>query len=119
KYDSDDETIVDDDSPLTRDSKMVKFSTTSMRTDMILKSALGVARNKIEQAFYESKIRVNGRKITKKSAPNPDHLFVSRIEILDASPKEESIGISARRFKNLLIENYEEDPHKGGSSENN
>lgn len=44
KYDSDDETIVDDDSSLSKDSKIIKFGTTSMRTDTILKSALGVAR---------------------------------------------------------------------------
>lgn len=49
------------------------------------------------------------------SPKNLEHLYVSRIEILDAAPKEESIEISARRFKNLLIENYEEDPHKGSS----
>lgn len=44
KYDSDDEITIDDDSSLSKDSKIVKFSSTSMRTDMILKSALGVAR---------------------------------------------------------------------------
>lgn len=52
------------------------------------------------------------------SPKNPDHLYVSRIEILDAVPKEDGIGISARRFKNLLIENYEEDPHKGSAETN-
>ncbi|XP_075976087.1 mitochondrial transcription rescue factor 1 [Anticarsia gemmatalis] len=130
QYDSDDEDIdLDSDSSLSKDSKVVKFSTTSMRTDVILKSALSVSRNKVEQMFYESKIRINGRKIMKKSASvkvgdevdvikmvspkNPDHIYVARVEVLNAVPKEESIAITARRFKNLLIENYEEDPHKG------
>ncbi|XP_059058588.1 mitochondrial transcription rescue factor 1 [Achroia grisella] len=133
QHDSDDEDDdYNDDSSLKKDSKVVKFSTTSLRTDAILKSALGVARNKIEQVFYESKIRINGKKILKKSASvrigdeidvikmvspnNPDHLYVSRVEILNVAAKEESIVITARRFKNLLIENYELDPYKASSS---
>ncbi|PZC78610.1 hypothetical protein B5X24_HaOG201987 [Helicoverpa armigera] len=129
QYDSDDEEVdFEEDSSLSKDSKVVKFSTTSMRTDVILKSALGVSRNKVEQMFYESKIRVNGKKILKKSASlrlgdeidvikivspkNPDHIYVSRVEIMNVVPKEESIQITARRFKHLLIENYEKDPHK-------
>ncbi|KAG6441226.1 hypothetical protein O3G_MSEX001769 [Manduca sexta] len=137
KYDSDDEDDkldVDDDTSLTKDSKVVKFSTTSMRADVILKSGLGIARNKIEQSFYESKIRINGKKLAKKSATvrsgdevdvikmvspnNPEHLYISRVEVINIVPKEENIAITARRFKNLLIENYDEDPYKGGSNEN-
>jgi RNA-binding protein YlmH len=38
-----------------------------MRIDLILKSGLNIARNKIELAFYENKIRKNGKKILKKS----------------------------------------------------
>lgn len=40
-----------DDSSLARDSKVVKFSTTTMRTDVILKSALGVARKYVNNNF--------------------------------------------------------------------
>ncbi|XP_026731571.1 uncharacterized protein C6orf203 homolog [Trichoplusia ni] len=134
QYDSDDEDIVpDDDSSLSRDSKVVKFSTTSMRTDVVLKSALTISRNKIEQMFYESKIRLNGKKVLKKSASvklgdevdvikmvspnNPDHLYVARVEIMNITPKEDSIQITARRFKHLLIDNYEADPHKVSAAE--
>lgn len=46
------------------------------------------------------------------SPNNPDHLYVSRVEILNIAPKEDSISITARRFKHLLIDNYEDDPHK-------
>ena len=44
--DSDDEIEAYDDVDLslTKDSKVVKFNTTSLRTDAILKSALGIAR---------------------------------------------------------------------------
>ncbi|KAI5644526.1 hypothetical protein NE865_03415 [Phthorimaea operculella] len=120
KYDSDDEEeITEDDSSLSKDSKVVKFNTTSLRTDLILKSALGIAR------------KVNGKKIMKKSASvrlgdeidivkmvspkNPDHLYVYRVQIMNVAAKEDAIAITARRFKNLLIENYEEDPFKGSA----
>ncbi|XP_046967158.1 mitochondrial transcription rescue factor 1 [Vanessa cardui] len=132
--DSDDEAeIFDDDISLSRDSKIVKIATTSLRTDAVLKSALGIARNKIEKLFYESKIRVNGKKILKKSMPvqvdyeldviksvspkNPEHLYISRVEILNIVAKEESILVTARRFKTLLIENYENDPYKPSTSD--
>ncbi|XP_013192405.1 uncharacterized protein LOC106136407 [Amyelois transitella] len=135
ELDSDDEDEdFDEDASLSKDSKLVKFSTTSLRTDAILKSALGVARNKIEQLFYESKIRVNGKKLLKKSASvkvddeidvikmvspkNPNHLYIARVEIMNIVAKEESIGITARRFKNLLIENYATDPYKGSAESN-
>ncbi|CAH0399203.1 unnamed protein product [Chilo suppressalis] len=128
QIDSDDEDNFNDDTSLSKDSKVVKFNTTSMRTDVILKSALGVARNKIEQVFYESKIRLNGKKILKKSAStkvgdeidvikavspkNTDHLIVSRVEILNITANEDAITVTARRFKSLLIENYEKDAYK-------
>ncbi|XP_050349436.1 mitochondrial transcription rescue factor 1 [Nymphalis io] len=131
--DSDDESdVFDDDISLSRDSKVVKITTTSLRADVVLKSALGIARNKIEKLFYESKIRVNGKKILKKSMPvkvdyeldviksvspkNSDHLYISRVEILNITAKEESILVTARRFKTLLIENYENDPYKPSTS---
>lgn len=81
--------------------------------------------SKVEALFYESKIRVNGKKLLKKSAhldvgdeidvvrgvspTNPDHLIVSRVEILAAYPKSETIGVSLRRQKTLIIEDYETD----------
>uniref|UniRef100_A0A8D8C0N2 Uncharacterized protein C6orf203 n=1 Tax=Culex pipiens TaxID=7175 RepID=A0A8D8C0N2_CULPI len=108
-----------------KNAKLVKTSVGSLRADLIVKAGLGIARNKVETLFYESKIRVNGKKLLKKSAQldvgdevdvvkgpsptNPDHLIVSRVEILAANPKSESIGVSLRRHKSLIIENYESD----------
>ncbi|XP_055618330.1 mitochondrial transcription rescue factor 1 [Toxorhynchites rutilus septentrionalis] len=123
----DDEQQLDEFDELLGDkhSKLVKTSVASMRADLILRSGLGVARNKIETYFYESKIRVNGRKLLKKSIQlnvgdevdivkgispsNPDHLIVARVEILAATPKTESITLNLRRHKSLIIENYEND----------
>lgn len=82
-----------------------------------------ISSSKVETSFYESKIRVNGKKIFKKSQQlfigdevdvikgpsslNPEHLVVARVEILSAVPKNETILIALRRTKSLVIENYE------------
>uniref|UniRef100_A0A1Q3FY42 Mitochondrial transcription rescue factor 1 C-terminal domain-containing protein n=1 Tax=Culex tarsalis TaxID=7177 RepID=A0A1Q3FY42_CULTA len=124
--DDDDKDLDEFDELLTdKNAKVVKTSVGSLRADLIVKAGLGIARNKVETLFYESKIRVNGKKLLKKSAQldvgdevdvvkgpsptNPDHLIVSRVEILAANPKSESIGVSLRRHKSLIIENYESD----------
>jgi 23S rRNA-/tRNA-specific pseudouridylate synthase len=103
------------------DKKTVaKISVQSMRADLLLKSGVGVARNKIEAAFYEGRIRVNGKKLLKKShscnigdeidyvknesPTNPNHLIVSRVEIMSATPKDDSISVTMKRFKSLTIE---------------
>jgi ribosomal 50S subunit-recycling heat shock protein len=82
--------------------------------------------SKVEKIFYESKIRINGRKLLKKSVSlkvgdeidvlkgkstlNPDDIVVARIEILSAVPRNESIYVTLKRFKTLQIQNYEKDP---------
>lgn len=94
-----------------------------MRADLLLKSGIGIARNKIETSFYENRIRVNGRKIAKKSLScsvgdeidlikeeipaNPNHILISRIEIISATPKEDGILVTMKRFKSLTAEKYE------------
>ena len=101
----------------------MKVTVQSMRADLLLKSGIGIARNKIEAAFYENKIRINGKKILKKSVScsvgdqidlirdepvtNPNHRVVARIEILNTKPKEDSIVVTMRRFKTLTVEKNE------------
>ncbi|XP_055688087.1 mitochondrial transcription rescue factor 1 [Lutzomyia longipalpis] len=105
-------------------TNLIKCSVTSMRADLLIKNGLGLARNKVELKFYEGKIRVNGKKIPKKSfhvnvgdeidliknvsPTNPDHLVIGRIEIVGVTPKEETISVLLRRYKTLIVENYEE-----------
>ncbi|XP_034487427.1 mitochondrial transcription rescue factor 1 [Drosophila innubila] len=118
--DSDDE--ADEDFKDDRDSKVVKTKVNSLRADLLLKSGLGMARNKVELNFYESKIRVNGQKLQKKSVQlevgdeidvvrgfsqsNPSHLVIARVVILSAAEREEGLSVHLRRYKSLLIENY-------------
>ncbi|XP_075158387.1 uncharacterized protein LOC142231632 [Haematobia irritans] len=105
-----------------RDSKVVKARVNSLRADLILKAGLGIARNKVENIFYESRIRINGKKLQKKSIQlhegdeidvirgfsqqNPSHLVISRVIILAANEREEGLSVQLRRYKSLLIENY-------------
>ncbi|XP_004523061.1 uncharacterized protein C6orf203 homolog [Ceratitis capitata] len=105
-----------------RDSKVLKTSVNSLRADLLLKAGLGMARNKVETIFYESKVRVNGKKLNKKSVQlnvgdeidvvrgfsqtNPTHLVVSRVIILDVDERDEGYSVQLRRCKSLLIENY-------------
>lgn len=113
-----DEEIID------KNTKIVNVRLNSLRTDAILKMGLGMARNKIETLFYESKIRVNGKKIFKKSevispgdeidivkgasVDNPDLLVVARVEVVSASGKDgEKLSVKLRRTKSLLVENYD------------
>lgn len=74
-------------------------------------------------AFYESRVRVNGEKVMKKShtlqvgdevdlvkgpSPNnPDFLLISRVEVLSAKLDGDELEVKLRKFKNLLINNYE------------
>ncbi|CAH0554928.1 unnamed protein product [Brassicogethes aeneus] len=105
-----------------KNMRTLKINVNSLRVDGILKSGLGISRNKIETMFYESKIRLNGEKLLKKSVNikdgdeidvikgvnmnNPKYLNVARIEVLGAAEKGENISVKIRRNKSLLIENY-------------
>lgn len=119
---SDDEYVeIDfDESELSKASKVVTSSVNSMRVDLILKTGLGISRNKIETAFYESKIRKNGRKVLKKSesvavgdeldlitdsnASNPNFIVVSRLKVIAAKLDVDIYRVRMIRDKNLLVE---------------
>ncbi|KAM0735746.1 Mitochondrial transcription rescue factor 1 [Formica fusca] len=105
-------------------SKMLTINVPSLRLDTISKAGFGISRNKVEEAFYASKFRVNGNKVFKKSMEvevgneidivshrhldNPKFLIVNRIVILSMTPTSNSIRMKLSRDKNLLIEDYEE-----------
>ncbi|XP_035892482.1 mitochondrial transcription rescue factor 1 [Anopheles stephensi] len=105
-------------------NRTVRVTVNSMRADLLLKAGLGIARNKVEALFYDSKIRVNGKRLLKKSAQlevedeidvvrgpspsNPDHLIVSRVEIVSVTPRTENLAVTLRRHKSLIIENYKD-----------
>lgn len=57
----------EDDPSLPKDYKDLEKFVQSYRFDLIMKAGLDVARNKLEDAFYGSKLRLNGQKLIKKS----------------------------------------------------
>ncbi|EFA10201.2 mitochondrial transcription rescue factor 1 [Tribolium castaneum] len=114
-----------EDQVVDKNTKIMQIRVKSLRIDGVLKSGLGIARNKIETLFYESKIRVNGEKLLKKSESvqegdeidvikgpsptNPDFLNVARVEVLAVTETNpEHITLKIRRCKNLTVENYEQ-----------
>ncbi|KAL6268780.1 hypothetical protein P5V15_001905 [Pogonomyrmex californicus] len=105
-------------------SKLLKIKVTSIRLDSLSKVAFGMSRSKIEEAFYASKLRINGNKILKKSKEvavgdevdlilhqskdNPGFLIVHRFVVLSLEPIIDDIKVKLSIDKNLLIENYKD-----------
>lgn len=110
------------DNSLSKHTKVMQIRVSSLRVDAILKSSLGISRNKIDVMFYENRIRINGEKIPKKNSPvgegdeidliknistaNPDNLIVARVEVLSYKALEDTVEVKIRRFKSLTVENY-------------
>ncbi|XP_058652498.1 mitochondrial transcription rescue factor 1 [Onychostoma macrolepis] len=64
---SDYEDELPDDPGLPKDYKDHEKTVQSLRFDLVLKTGLNIARNGVEDAFYNLKLRLNGQKLTKKS----------------------------------------------------
>lgn len=64
---SDYEDELPDDPGLPKDYKDHEKTVQSLRFDLVLKTGLDIARNGVEDAFYNLKLRLNGQKLTKKS----------------------------------------------------
>lgn len=56
-----------DDPNVPKDYKDMEKYVQSFRFDIIMKAGLDMARNKIEDAFYSNKLRLNGQQLVKKS----------------------------------------------------
>lgn len=99
----------------------------SVRLDGVLKAALAIARARVEEAFYEGRLRINGKKPAKKSDTvqsgdeldfikgadllNKDFLSVSRIEVIDVMDTSTGAAVKCRRTRSLTIDNYKEHPY--------
>ncbi|XP_072499079.1 mitochondrial transcription rescue factor 1 isoform X2 [Notamacropus eugenii] len=64
---SEQEDEFEDYSNVVKDYKDLEKVVPSFRYDVILKTGLDLARNKIEDAFYKGELRLNGEKLWKKS----------------------------------------------------
>ncbi|KAM3929880.1 mitochondrial transcription rescue factor 1 isoform 1-T3 [Leptodactylus fuscus] len=63
--DYEDEPVEDPSVP--KDYKDLEKAVQSFRFDVVLTAGLDMSRNKIEEAFYDGKLRLNGEKLWKKS----------------------------------------------------
>ena len=128
---------VDEFDPDLIDGKAIGFSDTnvtlvSLRLDNVLKAGTTLTRNKVDDAFYKNLIRVNGERVSKKSTEltegdevdliiglnqdNQDLIDVSRVvikKIEDKLSHKDRVRAKLRRFRNLTIENYANDPYDG------
>lgn len=116
----------DDENEDYNDSKLIVGHVQSLRTDAILKTGLGLARNKVDTYFYDSKIRVNGEKIQKKSQKvkigdeidiiqgkspvNESLLNISRVVLVSVKENEDGdkLKVKLKRYKSLTVEDYTE-----------
>ncbi|XP_045108608.1 mitochondrial transcription rescue factor 1-like [Portunus trituberculatus] len=109
------------------DFRELKARVPSLRIDAILKSGLNMSRNKVESAFFDSRIRINGKKLLKKSQQchmgdeidvikavardNANNLYVSRVVVMalgHMAEDDEKVTVKLRRYPNLLVECYKD-----------
>ncbi|XP_015672375.1 uncharacterized protein C6orf203 homolog [Protobothrops mucrosquamatus] len=116
--DSEDE--FEDDPSIVKNYKELEKVVQSFRFDVILKSGLDIARNKVEDAFYNGELRLNGEKLWKKSRSvkvgdtldlilgedkETETAVVMRVVLRKASEKNENdkYKVVLRRWKNLKV----------------
>ncbi|KAL4624204.1 hypothetical protein GN956_G18945 [Arapaima gigas] len=64
---SDEEEDLQDDPNLPRNYKDQERSVPSLRYDLVIRAGLDMPRNKIDDAFYQNRLRLNGQRLIKKS----------------------------------------------------
>ncbi|XP_060609102.2 mitochondrial transcription rescue factor 1 [Anolis sagrei] len=118
KSDSEDE--FEDDSTIEKDYKDLEKVVQSFRFDVIMKSGLDIARNKVEDAFYNGELRLNGEKLWKKSRAvkvgdtldliigedkETETVVVMRVVLRKASEKDDGdkYKVVLRRWRNLKV----------------
>ncbi|KAM6208513.1 mitochondrial transcription rescue factor 1 isoform 1-T1 [Sarcoramphus papa] len=117
---SDLEDEFEDDPNVVKDYKDLEKVVQSLRYDVIMKAGLDIARNKVEDAFYNNELRLNGEKLWKKSRTvkvgdtldlivgedkETGTAVVMRVVLKKVSNKTESekYKVILRRWKNLKV----------------
>ncbi|XP_053145961.1 mitochondrial transcription rescue factor 1 [Hemicordylus capensis] len=117
---SDSEDEFEDDPSVVKDYKDLEKVVQSFRFDMIMKAGLDIARNKVEDAFYNGELRLNGEKLWKKSRSvkvgdtldfiigedkETETAVVMRVVLKKASEKTDTdkYRVVLRRWRNLKV----------------
>ncbi|XP_074006814.1 mitochondrial transcription rescue factor 1 [Numenius arquata] len=110
----------ENDPNVVKDYKDLEKVVQSLRYDVIMKAGLDMARNKVEDAFYNNELRLNGEKLWKKSRTvklgdtldlivgedkETGTAVVMRVVLKKVSDKTESekYKVILRRWKNLKV----------------
>ncbi|KAM6084516.1 mitochondrial transcription rescue factor 1 [Theristicus caerulescens] len=122
--DEDEESDLEDefenDPNVVKDYKDLEKVVQSLRYDVVMKAGLDIARNKVEDAFYNNELRLNGEKLWKKSRTvkvgdtldlivgedkETGTAVVMRVVLKKVSNKTESekYKVILRRWKNLKV----------------
>ncbi|XP_062379561.1 mitochondrial transcription rescue factor 1 isoform X2 [Sardina pilchardus] len=108
--DSDYEDELQDDPGLPKDYKDTEKYVQSFRYDLVLKSGLDMARNKVEDAFYGSRLRLNGSKLIKKSKTVK---VGDTLDFILGEDKEiDSVNLKRVIFKKVIGETRDADKYK-------
>uniref|UniRef100_A0ACB8GCS8 Uncharacterized protein n=3 Tax=Sphaerodactylus townsendi TaxID=933632 RepID=A0ACB8GCS8_9SAUR len=117
---SDSEDEFEDDATIVKGYKDLEKVVKSFRFDVIMKAGLDIARNKVEDAFYNGELRLNGEKLWKKSRSvkvgdtldliigedkETETAVVMRVVLRKASEKndDEKYKVILRRWRNLKV----------------
>ncbi|XP_043921430.1 mitochondrial transcription rescue factor 1 isoform X2 [Protopterus annectens] len=118
---SDYEDELEEDPNLPKDYKDLEKVVQSLRFDLVMKAGLDMARNKVEDAFYDNKLRLNGEKLLKKSKQvkvgdaldlligddkESDTITVMRVKVKKVSDEKtdtDKYRVVLRRWKNLKL----------------
>lgn len=110
----------ENDPNVVKDYKDLEKVVQSLRYDVVMKAGLDIARNKVEDAFYNNELRLNGEKLWKKSRTvkigdtldllvgedkETGTAVVMRVVLKKVSNKTESekYRVILRRWKNLKV----------------
>ncbi|KAK7905250.1 hypothetical protein WMY93_017857 [Mugilogobius chulae] len=112
-----------EDPNVPKDYKDMEKHVQSFRFDVVLKAGLDMARNKIEDAFYSNKLRLNGQKLIKKSktvkvgdtldlvlTENRDTVTLMRVvirKVVGETSSTDKHKVALRRWKSLELSKEE------------
>ena len=124
------ENLLAEEGLLIKDFQDIVIDIPNIRLDVVLKAGLPLSRAKVEEGFYEGRIRVNGERMTKKNheiaekdeldyvlGRNPENnnlLDVKRVQVVHLPDQMSGTGrtkLKVRRFSVITIENYP-DPYE-------
>ncbi|KAL8599949.1 hypothetical protein ACOMHN_050251 [Nucella lapillus] len=114
---SDLEELDDDDYDAPVNFKKMQIYVKSLRADSVVSSALDISRNRVDEIFFGSRLRLNGDKLLKKSKQldegdyvdlimerlaDDGQLMVKRVKVIDILPErtnKDRIAVTVKAWK--------------------